>query len=165
VLTQKEIKQRYFKKIYENANTIKCKCGCGISIRDKDKYGRSKSYISGHNTIRKYNDPKQYQREWFKRNKDIINLKRRTIYQRNGKRKQRKIELIKLKGSVCVECDLEYDKTNGAVFQFHHKDSRTKEFTITSWLERTWTKEFYYELDKTVLVCSNCHDIIHHDVF
>lgn len=61
MLTAKEIKKRYFKKVYDNAKFVECECGCGSIIKNKDKYGRNKRFISGHNN-RKYSDPTEYKR-------------------------------------------------------------------------------------------------------
>jgi len=41
-LTKKQIKERSFKKIYDNAPMTTCGCGCGTMIKTKDKYGRNK---------------------------------------------------------------------------------------------------------------------------
>lgn len=65
-LTQKEIKQRYFDKVYAEAPLVECACGCGEQIKSKDRYGRDKRFVSGHNG-RKYEDPKEYKRAYVKR--------------------------------------------------------------------------------------------------
>ena len=83
-LTQKEIKQRHFDKVYLEAPLVKCACGCGDKIKSKDKYGRDVEFINGHNG-RKYQNPSQYKREWNHRNRQD-RQKYRDDYQR--KRKQ-----------------------------------------------------------------------------
>ncbi len=82
-LSTKEIKQRYFDKVYANANEIDCECGCGTKIKDKDKYGRDKTYVSGHNT-KKYDDPLEYKRQYLIRNRDKHNARNRT-WKKNNK--------------------------------------------------------------------------------
>jgi len=49
VLTKKEIKHRYFDRVYREAPMVECACGCGMLIKSKDKYGRDKHYVNGHN--------------------------------------------------------------------------------------------------------------------
>jgi DNA-binding CsgD family transcriptional regulator len=71
-------------------------------------------------------------------------------------RKRTKIKLVEYKGGKCECCG--YNKSNSAL-QFHHKDPNEKDFTIggSSYsFERLKT-----EVDKCILVCSNCHIEIH----
>lgn len=44
--------------------------------------------------------------------------------------------------------------------KFHHKDPAKKDFSIAGNHCRAWSV-VVKELDKCVLVCSNCHDEIH----
>jgi 5-methylcytosine-specific restriction endonuclease McrA len=74
------------------------------------------------------------------------------------RRKKIKDLAIQYKGGKCQICG--YSKYNGAL-DFHHTDPTTKKFGLSlSGLTRSWekTKE---ELDKCVLVCTNCHREIH----
>jgi predicted HNH restriction endonuclease len=59
------------------------------------------------------------------------------------------------KGGKCITCS--YSNYDGAL-EFHHLDPNKKEFVIG--LSRNWnlTKK---EMDKCILVCSNCHREIH----
>lgn len=71
-------------------------------------------------------------------------------------RKDKKIKLIEYKGGKCEICG--YNKCIGAL-EFHHKDPSEKDFTISG-------KSYSYErlkkeVDKCMLVCSNCHVEIH----
>lgn len=70
---------------------------------------------------------------------------------------QRKLDCIKYKGGKCSICG--YNKYYGAL-EFHHLDPNIKENgkqAITN-----IKKEFLYEeLDKCVLLCSNCHREVH----
>lgn len=71
-------------------------------------------------------------------------------------RKRRKIELVKYKGGKCEICG--YDKSIRAL-QFHHKSPKGKDFTISG---KSYSKEtLIKEVDKCILVCSNCHHEIH----
>lgn len=69
-------------------------------------------------------------------------------------RKLVKMKAIEYKGGKCCICG--YDKYSGAL-EFHHKNSDDKEFGIS---ERGWTiswEKIKNEIDKCILVCSNCH--------
>lgn len=73
------------------------------------------------------------------------------------KQRQRKIELVEYKGGKCVCCG--YNNYVGAL-DFHHIDPLKKEFNI-SHLRTYSLDKIKPELDKCVLVCSNCHREIH----
>lgn len=75
------------------------------------------------------------------------------IRQRNLKQ-----ECIDYKGGCCEECG--YDKYNGAL-EFHHLDPNEKDFSISSLKSYSFTDKLKKELDKCILVCSNCHREIH----
>lgn len=69
---------------------------------------------------------------------------------------KRKEKLVLLKGGGCSICG--YSKFLGAL-EFHHLDPKQKEFRIAKIY--SWAKTFT-ELDKCILVCSNCHKEIHY---
>lgn len=72
----------------------------------------------------------------------------------NAARKQKAVEY---KGGKCEKCG--YDKCIAAL-EFHHPDPTQKEFIIS----RKWSFEkIKNELDKCVLLCSNCHKEVHWD--
>lgn len=75
-----------------------------------------------------------------------------------GKRSSFKRDCIKYKGGKCEKCG--YSK-NLAALQFHHLDPSKKEFGITKSSKEKLTNEVILELDKCILVCSNCHFEIH----
>lgn len=58
-------------------------------------------------------------------------------------------------GGKCTLCP--YDRCLSAL-EFHHRDPREKDFVISS--KMSW-EALVRELEKTVLVCSNCHREIH----
>jgi hypothetical protein len=152
-------KQRYFNKIYINAQIINCACGCGKQLKNKDKYGRNKSFINGHNN-RIYQDPKQYKKEWRKRNKDKLYIKK----VERGHILKRKI--INLMNNKCSNCNLLYNNKNGAVFQLHHIEPTKKEITINirTLLNYSW-KTIMKELKKCKLLCANCHFLEHNSQY
>ena len=66
--------------------------------------------------------------------------------------KQRRIDAIEYKGGKCEMCG--YDKYHGAL-QFHHKDPSKKDPKA---FRKTFKQETYFaEIDKCMLLCSNCH--------
>jgi hypothetical protein len=74
------------------------------------------------------------------------------------RRKAIKLKALEYKGKRCIFC--KYSNYVGAL-EFHHKDSATKEFGIgQKGYTRSWVK-VKEELDKCILVCSNCHKEVH----
>jgi len=150
-LTQKEIKQRHFDKVYQNAPEIQCACGCGTKIKSKDRYARDKKYVSGHNG-KKYDDPKQYKREYHKKVRELV--------------AETKIWLIKLKGSRCFICGYEFDGRNQKAFDFHHRDSDLKIFDLSHVKKSKESEErMLKEAEKCDLLCAVCHRLTHTDYF
>jgi 5-methylcytosine-specific restriction endonuclease McrA len=74
------------------------------------------------------------------------------------RRKKIKVLAIEYKGGKCSVCG--YKKYFGAL-EFHHCRDHDKDFGLSqNGLTRAWDKT-KIELDKCVLVCSNCHKEIH----
>lgn len=73
----------------------------------------------------------------------------------------RKIKSIQYKGSKCIDCNLEYPLAPYVVFDFHHLNPNEKDVDWTKLRLRSWSS-ITNELDKCVLLCSNCHRIRHH---
>lgn len=74
------------------------------------------------------------------------------------RRKAIKLKALNYKGNKCIFCN--YNKYEGAL-ESHHKVSLTKEFGIgQKGYSRSWEK-VKAELDKCILVCSNCHKEVH----
>lgn len=71
-------------------------------------------------------------------------------------RKRTKIKLIEYKGGKCEICG--YDRCNRAL-EFHHKNPSEKDFTISG--RSLSFDRLKDEVDKCLLVCSNCHSEIH----
>jgi DNA-binding transcriptional MerR regulator len=69
-----------------------------------------------------------------------------------------KTQCIEYKGSKCQICD--YNKYQGAL-EFHHLDPNEKDFAISAATSRLLNETMKKELDKCILVCSNCHKEIH----
>jgi 5-methylcytosine-specific restriction endonuclease McrA len=65
----------------------------------------------------------------------------------------RKVKAVEYKGGSCSKCG--YDKYIGAL-EFHHLDPTVKEFVWKELRQMSWDKVLN-ELDKCVMLCSNCH--------
>lgn len=72
-------------------------------------------------------------------------------------RKNKKTLLIEYKGNKCIICG--YNRCNQAL-QFHHLDPNEKEFAIANSATKS-LENLKMEVDKCILVCSNCHVEIH----
>lgn len=117
---------------------------CGSSIKVAEKFGLNRQtickYIITKKRIKLSNVDKKIQKS-----KNVMKW-----------RKDKKIKLIEYKGGKCEICG--YNKCIGAL-EFYHKDPSEKDFTISG-------KSYSYErlkkeVDKCMLVCSNCHVEIH----
>src|ERR1035437_7983472 len=157
-MTHKEIKQRYFDRVYAEAPLVECACGCGGQLKSKDRYGRDQQYINGHNG-RKYEDPKEYKRAWRHRHRPEMYQHKKQFYQR------RKAKLVQMLGGKCSRCDHTYNGRNSASFDFHHRDPSQKEMGFgAGWItNRSWDV-VVAEVEKCDLVCRRCHQLIHHPV-
>lgn len=77
------------------------------------------------------------------------------------RREKVKLMAIEYKGGKCEICG--YDKCPDAL-EFHHLNSNEKDFGIA---QKGYTRSFELvkkELDKCILVCSNCHREIHYNL-
>jgi len=73
-----------------------------------------------------------------------------------------KIKAIEYKGSKCCDCSNTFPEQPYVIFDFHHLDPNEKEAGWVKIRLRSWDK-IVKELDKCVLLCSNCHRIRHHE--
>ncbi|SRR5258708_2096059 len=68
-----------------------------------------------------------------------------------------KAAAVKYLGGKCERCGW---SGNQAALQFHHKDSKGKEFTIGNVANKSWDS-IKLEMQKCILLCANCHSIEH----
>ena len=68
-----------------------------------------------------------------------------------------KTKALEYKGGKCQKCG--YDKCREAL-EFHHIDPKEKDFMISHSNRRSW-EMVEKELDKCVLLCTNCHNEEH----
>jgi hypothetical protein len=75
------------------------------------------------------------------------------------RRKNIKLKAVEYKGGCCEHCGFKSDYPD--VYDFHHKDPTQKDFGIAKkGVTRAWSK-VQEELDKCIMLCSNCHRIEH----
>jgi len=72
----------------------------------------------------------------------------------------KKVKLVMYKGSTCHHCEVPYTGSNACIFDFHHTDEGTKEFTISGSMYKSMDA-LKAEADKCILLCSNCHREVH----
>ena len=76
---------------------------------------------------------------------------------RNRRAKEEQISFKKLcveyKGGQCIKCG--YDNCIAAL-EFHHTDTKKKDFQISSVRKKELTNVLREELDKCILLCANC---------
>ena len=83
----------------------------------------------------------------------MIKNQNKKVYKRRAKLKQMALDYM---GKKCQICG--YDKCSRALV-FHHINPEEKDFNISS-ANCSWDK-IKKELDKCILLCSNCHAEIH----
>ena len=70
--------------------------------------------------------------------------------------------LINQHGGKCIDCG--YKSKHDCAFDFHHRDPATKEFALSTRLNKyssDISQEVLDEVAKCDLICSNCHRIRH----
>jgi hypothetical protein len=79
---------------------------------------------------------------------------------KNRQPKQRfKEECIDYKGGKCINCG--YNKCPAAL-EFHHRNPKEKDFSVSHISVVTLNENIKKELDKCDLLCSNCHKELHY---
>lgn len=126
---------------------------CQSTRKVGEKFGWSKSTVGKYLSINTSNKNKLSLEEYKKKRKKdlsiaVVDWRRRT-----------KIKLVEYKGGCCEICG--YKKSINAL-EFHHINPNEKDFTISA-------KSYSYErlkneVDKCILVCSNCHIEMHEEI-
>lgn len=117
---------------------------CKSSLKVAEKFGRSKTFVLNHIKIEPVEKKSEDQ---FKKDRSeaVVNWRKRT-----------KERLVEYKGGKCQCCG--YDNCIEAL-EFHHTDPNEKDFGISG---KSWAFEkLKIEVDKCIMVCSNCHKEIH----
>lgn len=87
--------------------------------------------------------------------------KKCNVERSNEYRKQLKLKCVEYKGGKCVLCG--YNKCLTAL-DFHHLDPTQKDFDLCISRRISFSEEIKKELDKCVLLCSNCHREEHYQL-
>lgn len=96
---------------------------------------------------------RQYQKEWHAKNK-------------RGKSEQtswlKRKEMIKnAKDKPCHICNVKYDSV---AMDLHHIDPNIKDSGITKLAKSASYAKLQEEIDKCVVLCANCHRLLHADL-
>lgn len=96
-----------------------------------------------------------------KLNRKITDFRRKyLIFYISEKRRELKLKALEYKGGKCEICG--YNKCPASLV-FHHKDPSKKDFGISSNKKSYKSLEdIKTELDKCILLCSNCHNELHY---
>jgi len=96
------------------------------------------------------------QRNWRRENLEHIREYER---RRSRKRINKLLETLNLKNLACSFCG--YSKCKSAL-EFHHKNLKDKDFGIGEAISRRMSaEEIIREMEKCVVLCSNCHRELH----
>ena len=101
--------------------------------------------------------------EFYKKTKNTYQSHCKNCFNQYTKQrwKDRKLKAIQYKGGKCSSCG--YNKCAN-VLEFHHRDTKTKEFDWKKLRQMNWDKVIK-ELDKCDMLCANCHRERHYEIF
>lgn len=150
--------ERYRRRRIASAIEVPCACGCGEQISNIDKWGKSRRFVTGHGIQNPAKTAKHREAQRRYRDRRPAGAGREDKKERYRKFKIRAINLL---GGYCFHCELIYDGTNAAVFDFHHVDPSYKEGSISSMLINKSWEATLVELNKCDLLCKNCHALHH----
>lgn len=89
--------------------------------------------------------------------KKNITKEQKNSYAKSSHHRRKALGIAYL-GGVCSVCGI---KDDPCIYDFHHKDPAQKEYTITQRIRWKSFDKIKRELDKCILVCSNCHRKLH----
>ena len=130
-------------------NIITC-TNCGERKREVAKSLCVKCYRLQHPVTVTKEQRYKYNKTYRKKNYKALTAKRHNI----------KKELVAYKGGKCQICGLIDECMQ--IYDFHHTDPGTKDMWISRAIsEGINSKKIKKEVDKCILVCSNCHRRVH----
>ncbi len=71
-----------------------------------------------------------------------------------------KIKAVLHKGGKCSSCGIAFDGVNQSIFDFHHINPEDKTKRFRGLTDKAW-QTIKQEISMCILVCSNCHRLIH----
>ena len=78
------------------------------------------------------------------------------VANQTNRRREIKAQAVEYLGGKCAICNQVYPQ---CVYDFHHKDLSNKDYSISVNAKSFETMK--PELDKCILICSNCHRVVH----
>lgn len=127
-----------------------------INARRKERYQKNKDIINFHR--REYwqknkEKKKEMDKRYYLKHKSELNKKQREYH-----RQKENEFLSKYKqGKSCALCG--YNE-HWEILQFHHKDKKSFEITLSKIAKRS-PEEIRKEIEKCILICPNCHFLLH----
>lgn len=142
-----------------------CSVECARGFATKNKRKEINEKVSKKLTKYKQNYCKLCNKEISHKNNTKICFDCRSKYKKYDNqyfylkdfRRRLKQKAVEYKGGSCIKCG--YKKSINAL-EFHHLEKDEKDFSISRNANRKW-EIVKKELDKCILVCSNCHREIH----
>ncbi len=128
------------------------RCGRCKQYKDRDDFHKDSSCKRGRTFYCKVCANESAKLHWLERRKDPAYVKKH-LDKSKAKYKEAKLRAIEYLGGKCADCKKEYPPY---VYDFHHLDGSTKLDNPSRALRGDWEKA-REELDKCVLLCSNCH--------
>lgn len=125
----------------------------------------NKSFKDGYNYPKRVNKESQYccecniqltpENAYDRKTTNIYHSLCKTCHSKNSlnKRLKFKQKCVDYKGGNCIKCNYNKDLT---ALEFHHINPQEKEFEPSRMMNKSW-ETITTELDKCVLLCSNCH--------
>lgn len=130
-------------------------------LDNKDRVLKEAKISYQNNAVLKRKQSKEYREKNILRIKDRYEKKKlEDIEQVLTRRDKNKEEAILSKGGKCEICGFEYDGKNAACFDFHHINPNEKIYNPSTALRLSKEKRDM-ELSKCLLICANCHRLIH----
>lgn len=103
----------------------------------------------------------QKSREWYERQKQNHPEKLKARYEYAAeRRRQNKKKWVERFDGACAHCKQTYPD---CVFEFHHVNHNEKEYN-PSHLFHLSSKTIEKELSKCIMLCANCHRIVHEEL-
>ena len=105
------------------------------------------------------NQLKLWMADWYQRNNANPEWKEQRNKQRAQKRRDNKRKAVEFMGDRCARCGESFPD---CCYDFHHKDPLDSNEVPSTILHCSW-KRIEEELSKCIMVCANCHRIIHNE--
>ena len=125
-----------------------CRCACGTQ-KIVYAYNLKDGAVKSCGCLRREATQMRGRANSKGRTRDFYECKRKTT------RRDWKAEAVVYKGGKCALCGI---IDSPCVYDFHHIDPASKDFNLGNSTSR---ERMFEELDKCILICSNCHRKLH----